>query len=164
MYRSLDLAREQPAPGVVPAGFRVQGSGFRVQGSEFRVQGPEFRVQGAGFRVQGSGCRVQGSGFRVVVQVLASDEVLLAAHAGPFASDETVVFRPRILILLCVSSGFENLSLPHHSRRKVACECDERPQKALRGGIPCSFLEPFARSWSHFVGIYRQNLTRSLEN
>ena len=38
------------------------------------------------------------------------------------------------------------------------------PQKALCGGIPCSFLEPFARSWSHFVGIYRQNLTRSLEN
>ena len=32
------------------------------------------------------------------------------------------------------------------------------PQKALRGGIPCSFLEPFARSWSHFVGIYRQKL------
>ena len=24
------------------------------------------------------------------------------------------------------------------------------PHKALRGGIPCSFLEPFARSWSHF--------------
>ena len=38
------------------------------------------------------------------------------------------------------------------------------PQRALCGGIPCSFLEPFARSWSHFVGIYRQNLTRSLEN
>ena len=28
-------------------------------------------------------------------------------------------------------------------------------------GIPCSFLEPFARSWSHYVGIYRQKLTRS---
>ena len=26
------------------------------------------------------------------------------------------------------------------------------PQKALRGGIPGSFLEPLARSWSHFVG------------
>ena len=38
------------------------------------------------------------------------------------------------------------------------------PQKALCGGIPCPFLEPLARSWSHFVGIYRQNLTRSLEN
>ena len=33
------------------------------------------------------------------------------------------------------------------------------PQKALRGGIPCSFLEPSARYWSHFVGIYRQKLT-----
>ena len=39
-----------------------------------------------------------------------------------------------------------------------------RPQKALCGGIPCPFLEPLARSWSHFVGIYRQKLTRSFEN
>ena len=38
------------------------------------------------------------------------------------------------------------------------------PQKALRGGIPGLFLEPLGRSWSHFVGIYRQKLTRSLEN
>ena len=38
------------------------------------------------------------------------------------------------------------------------------PQKALGGGIPCSFLEPFARSWSHFVGIYRQKLTKSSKN
>ena len=38
------------------------------------------------------------------------------------------------------------------------------PQKALCGGIPCPFLEPLALSWSHFVGIYRQNLTTPLEN
>jgi hypothetical protein len=38
------------------------------------------------------------------------------------------------------------------------------PQKALCGGIPGSFLEPLARSWSHFVGIYRQKSTRSLGN
>ena len=31
------------------------------------------------------------------------------------------------------------------------------PQRALCGGIPSSFLEPSLRSWSHFVGIYRQN-------
>jgi len=36
-----------------------------------------------------------------------------------------------------------------------------QPQKAIRGGIPCSFLEPFARSWSHFVGICRQKLSKS---
>jgi hypothetical protein len=34
-----------------------------------------------------------------------------------------------------------------------------------RGGpsrfIWCSFLEPFARSWSHFVGIFRLKLTQS---
>jgi len=35
--------------------------------------------------------------------------------------------------------------------------------EALRGGIPCSFLEPLARSWSHFVGIYCQKLTTSLK-
>ena len=27
--------------------------------------------------------------------------------------------------------------------------------------IPCPFLEPSARSWSHFVGIYRQKLSKS---
>ena len=36
-----------------------------------------------------------------------------------------------------------------------ASECDA-PRKALRGGIPWSFLEPLGRSWRHFVGIYRQ--------
>ena len=35
------------------------------------------------------------------------------------------------------------------------------PQKALSGGIPRSFLEPLGRSWSHFVGIYRQKLMKS---
>ena len=38
------------------------------------------------------------------------------------------------------------------------------PQKALCGGIPGAVLEPLVRFWSHFVGIYRQKLTRSLEN
>ena len=31
------------------------------------------------------------------------------------------------------------------------------PQKALRGGISRSFLEPLGRFWNHLVGIYRQN-------
>ena len=35
--------------------------------------------------------------------------------------------------------------------------CGGPPQKALRGGIPRSFLEPLGHSWSHFVGICRQN-------
>ena len=39
-----------------------------------------------------------------------------------------------------------------------------KPREALRGGIPWSFLEPLGRSWSHFVGIYRQRLTSSLKN
>jgi len=39
-----------------------------------------------------------------------------------------------------------------------------RPQKALRGGIPWSFLEPLGRSWSRLVGIYRQKSIRSLKN
>jgi len=37
------------------------------------------------------------------------------------------------------------------------------PQKALCGGIPDPYLEPLTRSWSHFVGIYCQNLTDSLK-
>ena len=40
----------------------------------------------------------------------------------------------------------------------------QTPQKALCGGIPGAVLEPLVRSWSHFVGIYRQKLTRSIEN
>ena len=38
------------------------------------------------------------------------------------------------------------------------------PREALLGGIPWSFLEPLGRSGSHFVGIYRQKMTRSLKN
>ena len=38
----------------------------------------------------------------------------------------------------------------------------EVPRETLRGGIPGAVLEPLVRSWSHFVGIYRQNLTRAL--
>ena len=33
------------------------------------------------------------------------------------------------------------------------------PREVLRGGIRGSFLEPLARFWSHFVGIYCQKLT-----
>ena len=35
------------------------------------------------------------------------------------------------------------------------------PQKVLRGVIPCSFLEPFAHSWSHFAGVHRQKSSKS---
>ena len=38
------------------------------------------------------------------------------------------------------------------------------PQKTLCGGIPGSFLEPLARSWSHFVGTYCQKLRNSVQN
>ena len=40
----------------------------------------------------------------------------------------------------------------------------DTPREALREGIPWSFLEPLGRYWSHFVGIYRQKLTRFLKN
>ena len=36
------------------------------------------------------------------------------------------------------------------------------PRETLRGGIPGAVLEPLVRSWSHFVGIYRQKLTQAL--
>ena len=49
----------------------------------------------------------------------------------------------------------------NHRIRRRTSGC---PQKALRGGIPRSFLEPLGRSWSRFVGMYRQKLTRSLKN
>ena len=39
-----------------------------------------------------------------------------------------------------------------------------RPRKPLCGGIPSPFLEPSPRSWSHFVGVYRQILTTPLKN
>jgi hypothetical protein len=53
------------------------------------------------------------------------------------------------------------LSFKRHFFRQLVCDL---PQRALCGGIPSSFLEPSLRSWSHFVGIYRQKLTRSLKN
>jgi hypothetical protein len=36
--------------------------------------------------------------------------------------------------------------------RSLGIRVEGVPQKALCGGIPCPFLEPLARSWSHFVG------------
>ena len=38
------------------------------------------------------------------------------------------------------------------------------PQKALCGGIPDPYLEPLTRTWSHFVGIYRQKLMKYSKN
>ena len=46
----------------------------------------------------------------------------------------------------------------------VSVEAPSGPRVALRGGIQGSFLEPLGRAWSHFVGIYRQKLTRCLQN
>ena len=40
---------------------------------------------------------------------------------------------------------------------------DADPRETLRGGIPGAVFEPLVRSWSHFVGIYRQKLTSSLK-
>ena len=53
-----------------------------------------MRVKGRGFRVYRS-CELarEQPAPGVVVQVLAPDEVLLAAHEGPFTSDEVIVFR-----------------------------------------------------------------------
>jgi hypothetical protein len=51
---------------------------------------------------------------------------------------------------------FEAHRLVYHSA--------EEPRKPLCGGIPSPFLEPSPRSWSHFVGVYRQILTTSLKN
>ena len=51
-----------------------------------------------------------------------------------------------------------------HARVLEGVAKSQSPQKALCGGIPGSFLEPLVRSWSHFVGIYCQKSTRSLDN
>jgi len=52
-------------------------------------------------------------------------------------------------------------NLPHDAHHADSLE---KPQKALRGGIPDPYLEPLTRTWSHFVGIYRQKLTKSSKN
>ena len=49
------------------------------------------------------------------------------------------------------------------NRKKLEAFIDT-PQKALCGGLPDPYLEPLTRSWSHFVGIYCQKLTDSVEN
>ena len=50
----------------------------------------------------------------------------------------------------------------------LACKRDvvhsSLPQKALREGIPDPYLEPLTHTWSHFVGIDRQKLTKSFKN
>ena len=53
---------------------------------------------------------------------------------------------------------------PTHPRTSRTLSRERRPQEALCGGIPCPFLEPLARSWSHCVGIYRQKSKKSSKN
>ena len=67
-----------------------------------------------------------------------------------------IMFYRYTILYIYIRRGY-SIPLKHQA-------CILTPQKAVCGGIPCPFLEPLARSWSHFVGIYRQNLTRSLEN
>ena len=69
-----------------------------------------------------------------------------------------------VLRLCACSSALMGFVIQPDYRRGDPVRTGRGPQKALRGGIPGSFLEPLGRSWSHFVGIYRQKLTRSLEN
>ena len=59
---------------------------------------------------------------------------------------------------------YEPASEPLHISVKYLRVADQGPQKALRGGIPGAVLEPLGRSWSHFVAIYRQKLTKSSKN
>ena len=63
----------------------------------------------------------------------------------------------------CAALRILLITVPRVSRscEHLRTDVSISPQEALRGGIPCSFLEPFARSWSHFVGICRQKLSKS---
>ena len=67
----------------------------------------------------------------------------------------------------CVRIFPENI-FPENTKKSICPGLGSRmgsnPQKSLRGGIPVSFSEPLCRSWSHFVGVYRQILTTSLKN
>ena len=65
-------------------------------------------------------------------------------------------------MIMLILQSIHSLTLP-----RGRCRLERlimSPQKALRGGITVSFLEPLRRSWSHFVGIHRQKLTRSLKD
>jgi WD40 repeat protein len=81
----------------------------------------------------------------------------LAGHSGPVGS---AAFSPDGKLIL---SGSDDTLVKIWD---VATRLEVRsvPQKALRGGIPGAVLEPLGRSWSHFVGIYRQKLTKSSKN
>ena len=59
--------------------------------------------------------------------------------------------RSELLIVYCLVSVVP-VGNPQ-ARRRVGAD-RRRRAKALCGGIPGSFLEPLARSWSHFVGTY----------
>jgi len=109
----------------------------RVQGLRFRVQGFGFRVLGFGFRVLGSGFRVSGFGFR----------------CGCAPRDNQ-----HALGVPCRGRKARNLL----SLARVRDQPRADPLKALRGGIPSSFLEPFPRSWRDFAGNCCQKLTSLL--
>jgi len=81
-------------------------------------------------------------GMRLKTIVVRAAEPLLAS---------IVIVDPRIERHLRLERSGKMRSSGHEPR------CSE-PRKAA---IPSSFLEPPPRSWSHFVGIDRQNLTNT---
>jgi len=72
----------------------------------------------------------------------------------------------RLLYMIVPRTAYQRQSQWRRCRDSAAHTKGTRsyPQKALCGGIPCPFLEPLARSWSHCVGIYRQKLTKPSKN
>ena len=79
-----------------------------------------------------------------------------------YASEET---RPRAIACFVRTSLSGTSPCPGKSLQGFFKNPWRDPQKALCGGrIPDPYLEPLTRTWSHFVGIYRRKLTRSLKN
>ena len=109
----------------------TEGSWFKVYILGVGVQCSGFRVQGSGFRVQSAECRVQNAGCRV--QVLGTKTLGVLHHAGG-----TDPLGP----CGCPTVGFW------------------APTPGPSNPIPGSFLEPSGPSWSHFVSIYRQKLSK----
>ena len=148
------------------SGVLDQQSGLLFEGVRFRVQGFRSRVSGFGFEIDCFGFRFGGLGLCV-----------LGFGFGPSGFVSWVSrFGIRALCPMFLAWGFRSFMFrvspqpetPRHElvscNKLVRCGGGNPPQKALGGGIPCSFLEPFARSWSHFEGICRQKFTKSSKN
>ena len=128
-------------------------SAFRISCFRFRICESALGLSWIGVKGSGVGFRV--SGFESFCAPQSAAPANAQARRGESVSGSTA--RQPQKVFRASSPGLRM------SRRESRAD-SLSPHKALRGGIPYPYLEPLTRTWSRFVGIYRQKSTKSYKN